>query len=94
MSAEPHCPECKALIIAPKERLMPDGVKEYRCPSCSFQIPLLAPGSHCDESCSQCGADAARNETSFGIDQSGLLNLLLCGACGCVLGRYWGLIRL
>ena len=73
---------------------MPDRVVEYRCPTCTYQIPLLAPGHQQEEPCPECTADPAPAETISGVDSTGLLNLLFCASCGCLLGRYWGMVRL
>lgn len=92
MAARTHCPECKEPLDVPKERLMPDRVIEYRCAACSYQIPLLAPGAQLEESCPECGASPTPAEASPGVDSSGLLNFIFCGSCGCLLGRYWGMM--
>lgn len=73
---------------------MPDGVVEYRCPACTYQIPLLAPVAPYGEACPECGAGPAPVEAVSGVDSTGLLNLLFCSSCGCLLGRYWGMIEL
>ena len=71
---------------------MPDRVVEYRCPACGYQIPLLGAGLRGPEACPECGTDSAPEATETGVDSSALLNLLLCGSCGCLLGRYWGIV--
>ena len=92
MPAEPHCPGCRAPLEAPRERLMPDGIMEYRCPSCSQQIPLIPPGGRPEGPCPGCGvADPATSLKQ--VDTSGMLNFLLCGSCGRVHGRYWGVLE-
>jgi len=74
---------------------MPDKVVEYRCPTCTYQIPLLAPGPRLfTQACPECAADPPPEETISGVDSTGLLNLLFCGSCGCLLGRYWGMVGL
>ena len=73
---------------------MPDRVVEYRCSACAYQIPLLAPGPREGSACPECSTDPAPEESIFGVDSSGLLNFLFCGSCGCLLGRYWGMLRL
>ena len=94
MVAQLHCPVCKATFGAPRERMMPDRVMEYRCPTCMYQIPLLAPGLQDEVVCSECAAGPTPTEAVSGVDSTGLLNFLLCGVCGCLLGRYWGMMRL
>ena len=71
---------------------MPDGVLEYRCPACGYQIPMLVLGQFEGESCSHCGDSSGSRHTVREVDSSGLLNLVVCSACGRVLGRYWGLV--
>ena len=73
---------------------MPDRVVEFRCPTCAFQIPLLAPGNPEMAPCPECGADPAPAASISGVDSTGLLNLLLCRSCGRLLGRSWGLLGL
>jgi len=73
---------------------MPDGIVEYRCGACAYQIPLLAPAAADFGTCPECGVSPVPRESTIGIDSTGLLNLLYCGSCGCILGRYWGMIRL
>ena len=71
---------------------MPDGVVEYRCPDCAYQIPLLAPGPRPREACPECLVDPAPEVSLDSVNSSGLLNLLFCGSCGRLIGRYWGLL--
>ena len=92
MATEPHCPACKAAFAVPTERIMPDGVVEYRCPSCAYQIPLHTPSPGGEDTCPECGVGAESLTTVPGVDSSGLLGFLYCGACGCLLGRYWGML--
>ena len=73
---------------------MPDGIVEYRCSACAYQIPLLAPAGADFATCPECGVSPVPRESAIGVDSTGLLNLLYCGGCGCVIGRYWGMIRL
>ncbi len=73
---------------------MPDRVVEHRCPSCNYQIPLLGIGGRPEEPCPECAAGAPSAESVSGVDSTALLNLLYCGSCGCVMGRYWGIIGL
>ena len=94
MPAQPHCPGCKAPLETPRERLMPDRVVEYGCPTCMYQIPLLAPGTQLGEVCPECASAPVPTETTPGVDSTGLLNFVFCGSCGCLLGRYWGLVAL
>jgi DNA-directed RNA polymerase subunit RPC12/RpoP len=94
MAPAPHCSNCKAPLETPRERLMPDRVMEYRCPACAYQIPMLPPGARWEEACPECDASPAPTETIPGVDSTGLLNFLACGSCGCVIGRYWGMLGL
>lgn len=90
MASRPHCPECKSIVDSPAERTMPDGVVEHRCPSCSYQIPLYTPSPDGGEACPECGSPADSPATLEEVDSSGLLGLLYCEACGCLLRKYWG----
>ena len=91
---EVHCPDCKTSFPSPRERMMPDRVIEYRCPACEYQIPLLAPGNPWTQACPQCSAGPEAAMRTVGVDKSGLLSFLYCGACRCLLGRYWGILQL
>ena len=73
---------------------MPDGVVEYRCSSCTYQIPLLAPGPREAEACLECGANPTPEADAPGVDSTGLLNFLFCASCGRLIGRYWGMLKL
>lgn len=74
--------------------MMPDRVMEYRCPACEYQIQLLAPGNPWTQTCPQCSSDTAAAKMAVGVDSSELLSFLYCGGCGCLLGRYWGILPL
>ena len=88
----PHCQNCGSPVGILKEREMPDRVVEYRCATCGEQIPLLALGTHLEVQCAECAAEPAPLSTTQVVDTTGLLNLVSCGSCGCVIGRYWGML--
>ena len=92
MTHEPHCPECSGVLGTPQVRVMPDGVAEYRCGGCSWEIPMVVVTQLGSLGCEGCGTDAAEVRLVRGVDSSGLLNLVSCEGCGVVLGRYWGLL--
>ena len=94
MAVQPHCPGCNVSLLVPRERIMPDQVVEYRCANCMYQIPLLGPGRAAGGACPECAADPATEDSLSAVDSTGLLNLLFCGSCGCLLGRYWGMMEL
>ena len=71
---------------------MPDGVKEYRCPSCNFQLPLLVPGQIDGLGCPEWETFTGPHRVIRGVDTTGLVNLVACSRCGGILGRYWGLM--
>ena len=92
MTHEIHCPVCWAELSAPAVRVMPDGVAEYRCGGCSWEIPMVVATQVGALGCGGCGTDRATVGVLRGVDSSGLLNLVSCEGCGRVLGRYWGLL--
>ena len=92
LTHELRCPECPAVLATPQVRVMPDGVAEYRCGECSWQIPMVVVTQLGSLECDGCGTDAAEVRVVRGVDSSGLLNLVSCEGCGVVLGRYWGLL--
>ncbi len=92
MTVKPHCPNCRQLIEKSKERTMPDGVVEYRCPSCMYQIPLLVPQVSSAPQCPHCDTRPTDIINLAGLAGDGPLNLVVCSSCGCLLGRYWGLM--
>ena len=83
---------CGATLEAPAVRVMPDGVAEYRCGGCSWQIPMVVVTQLGSLGCEACGTEKAEVGVLRGVDSSGLLNLVSCEGCGVVLGRYWGLL--
>ena len=91
MPHQPHCPSCTSPLVTPQVRVMPDGVAEYRCPGCSYQIPMLLPTQLDSTRCPICQSSGTP-DIIRGVDSSGLLNLVACSSCGAVVGRYWGLI--
>ncbi len=92
LTHEPHCPECSAVLEMPAVRVMPDGVAEYRCGECSWQIPMVVATQLGSLGCDGCGTEPTAVGVLRGVDSSGLLNLVSCEGCGRVLGRYWGLL--
>ena len=80
------------MLESPQVRVMPDGVAEYRCPQCSYQIPMVVAPQLGSLACEACSTDPATVSVVRGVDSSGLLNLVSCEGCGRVLGRYWGLL--
>ena len=92
MTEQPHCPECGVTLGAPAVRVMPDGVAEYRCGGCSWQIPMVVVTQLGSLGCGACGTEKAEVGVLRGVDSSGLLNLVSCEGCRVVLGRYWGLL--
>lgn len=92
LAGQPRCPECSEPLETPQVRVMPDGVAEYRCPHCSWQIPMVVVTQLRSLGCEGCGTDPAEVGVLRGVDSSGLLNLVSCEGCGRVLGRYWGLM--
>ena len=92
LTHEPRCPECSELLATPVVRVMPDGVAEYRCGRCSWQIPMVVVTQLGSLGCEGCGVEAGAVRVVRGVDSSGLLNLVSCEGCGVVLGRYWGLL--
>ncbi len=92
MPGQPRCPECSEPLDSPQVRVMPDGVAEYRCPHCSWQIPMVVVTQLGSLGCDACSTDPATVSVVRGVDSSGLLNLVSCEGCGRVLGRYWGLL--
>ena len=91
LTQQPHCPACSGPLASPSVRVMPDGVAEYRCPSCSYQIPMVQPTQLGALACGSCVSGPV-TAVLRGVDSSGLLNLVTCEGCGVVLGRYWGLL--
>ena len=87
-----HCPECSEPLESPQVRVMPDGVAEYRCPQCSWQIPMVIATQLGSLGCGGCALAPTKVSVLRGVDSSGLLNLVSCEGCGLVLGRYWGLL--
>ena len=69
---------------------MPDGVAEYRCPHCSWQIPMVVVTQLGSLACEACSTDPATVSVVRGVDSSGLLNLVSCEGCGAGAGAILG----
>ena len=80
------------MLATPQVQVMPDGVAEYRCANCAWQIPMLVPTQLGSLACDACAMTPVAVDVLRGVDPTRLLNLVSCQRCGRVLGRYWGLL--